>query len=138
MKLWESSTKRLFDPRIDEDLKTIFSLVIQQWPFEEWEFQISRMGAYRTEDMQKVCVQNGASKIMRSKHCEGKAIDITLFRAGTEKAIWDRYSYCVVRGFIRYIEKKTGTILRWGADWNDNGVIGEEDNWEVDFVHYEI
>lgn len=138
MTLWESSRKRLENPMVDSRLCTLFKLCERKWPFEHWEFQIGRTGAYRDVDMQRAQVQSGASKTMKSKHCEGKAIDITLYKTGTQTAIWNRYAYSVVAGFIKLCAQEIGVSLTWGADWNNNGEIGEKDNWEVDFVHWEI
>ncbi len=138
MTLWHSSSTRLYDNRIDTKLQRLFDAVIADWPFQHWEFQIGRTGAYRTEEMQREQVTAGASKTMRSKHREGKAIDITLYHAGTERAIWDRPAYLMVSGYIHYIASQLGVSIRWGGDWDGDGTIMEEDNWEVDLVHYEI
>ncbi len=138
MTLWHSSSTRLYDNRVDTKLQRLFDAVVADWPFSHWEFQIGRTGAYRTEDQQRAQVQSGASKTMQSKHREGKAIDITLYWAGTERAIWDRPAYLMVSGYIHYIASQLGVSIRWGGDWNSNGKPMEEDNWEVDLVHYEV
>lgn len=136
--LWESSSKRVYAQEIDEGLKRLFSMACTEWPFDHWEFQIGRMGAYRTDDMQKAAVASGASKTMQSKHREGKAIDITLYWKGTEKAIWDRNAYIAVYGFLLCCAKQTNVKFRWGGDWDEDGNLLEKNNWEVDLVHYEI
>ena len=138
MKLWASSERRLYDPRIDDRLKQLFDAVVSDWPFPLWELQINRDGGYRTAERQKDIFDTGASKTLQSKHMKGKAIDITLYWAGTEKAIWDRYSYAMVAGYIRFIADSLGIPVIWGADWNDNYIIKEEENWEIDFVHWEL
>jgi hypothetical protein len=138
VKLWKSSTVRLYDERVDEHLKRLFSMASAEWPFPKWEFQIGKTGAYRTEEQQAVAVKSGASKTMKSKHREGKAIDITIYKAGTEEAIWDRNTYIMVAGFIICCANQTCADIRWGGDWDEDGIILEKDNWEVDLVHYEI
>ena len=138
MKLWNSSIKRLYDPRLDDRLKQLFDSVVSDWPFPLWELQINRDGGYRTAERQKDIFDTGASKTLQSKHMKGKAIDICLYWTGTEKAIWDRLAYTMVAGYIWFIARCLRIKLRWGADWNGNGILKEEDNWEIDFVHWEL
>lgn len=138
MTLWASSRKRLKDPMVDSRLCTLFELCERKWPFDKWEFQIGSTGAYRTKEMQAEQVKSGASKTMQSKHCDGLAIDITLYWDSTQSAIWNRYAYAVVAGFIMTCARELGLKMTWGADWNNNGNIAEENNWEVDFVHWEL
>lgn len=138
MEYWKSTKRRLYDERVDRRLQTLFTVAEDRWPFPHWTMQIGRTGAYRTADMQKEMVDAGASKTMSSKHCIGQAIDITIYKAGTEQAIWSQYAYSVVHGFLECIAKECGVALRWGADWDQDGDLVEKDNWEVDFVHHEL
>jgi len=140
MTLWKVSSERLNDPRVSLKLKRLFDVVIAEWPFPLWEFQIGPDGAYRTEEMQRALVKKGSkvTRTMNSKHRQGKAIDIALYWAGTEKAIWDRPSYCVVFGYIYSIADQMEISIGWGGDWNRNWSILEKENWEEDLVHYEL
>lgn len=138
MNLWETSKKRIFDKRMDQGIQRMISMAATEWPFTHWEFQVGKTGAFRTEAQQKEMVEKGASKTMNSKHREGKAIDITLYNAGTEKPIWDRTAYTMVAGFMVCCAKQTNVDITWGGNWDNDNVILEEDNWEVDLVHYEV
>lgn len=139
MNLDEKSTKRLYDPRIDEDIKRVFDLVISDWPFKHWTFQIWRDGAYRTMERQKELYYGSPKRswTLKSKHLEGKAIDITLIDKATGKAIWGHGPYIQVSGWIKGAAEQLGVPLRWGGNWDRDGIILEKDNDEVDLVHFE-
>ena len=138
MKLWKSSVKRLHDPRVHQTLKTLFDAVVADWPFHDYELQIS--SGYRTPGEQRKLfnAKPPRTRTLNSRHMEGEAIDIILYWKGTEDAIWDRYSYAFVAGYIWFIADSLGIKVTWGADWNRNMIIKEEENWEIDFVHWEV
>lgn len=138
MTYWKSSQDRLDAPEIDSRLKLLARDVSMNWPFPLWEVQINKNGGYRPPGVQAGLYASGASKVKHSKHEDGEALDFTLYWKGTANAIWDRFSYTVLFGYIWTLAKNIGIPIRWGADWNQNWVIKEEKNWEVDFVHYEL
>lgn len=140
MTLWNSSTKRLYDPRVSMRLKKLFDLVIKTWPFPAWSLQVGRDGAYRTPERQRELydMKPPRTKTLKSKHMEGRAIDITLYWEGTERAIWDRLAYAVVMGHVFHCAHQLGLTVIWGGDWNRNWNLLEKNNWEVDLVHVEL
>ena len=140
MKLDERSNRRLYDPRISMKLKQLFDLVISDWPFEDWDFQIWQDGAYRTLERQKELYYGKPKRTwtLKSKHMEGKAIDITLIMKATGKHFFTREAYIAVYGWIKGCSKQLNIPIRWGGNWDQDGIILEEKNNEVDLVHFEI
>ena len=139
MKLWKSSIARLSHKKIHVDLQRVFDAVVSDWPFPQWQLQINRDGGVRTLERQ-IELKNMTpprTKVLKSKHLTGDAIDICLYWDGTQNPIWDRLAYATVAGYIWSIAGSLGVSLRWGADWNRNWILKEEDNWEIDFVHWE-
>jgi peptidoglycan L-alanyl-D-glutamate endopeptidase CwlK len=111
----------------------------------------------RTEERQRQLLEQGKTKTMKSKHLTGDAFDFIPYVNGilliddnmarirdmfplakffSYKAfVYSTYSY--VASAILIIGKTKGVALRWGGDWDMNGVIGIDQTFQ-DFGHIEL
>lgn len=82
----------------------------------------------RTIEEQKKLVESGNSKTMQSKHLTGDAFDFVPYVKGigylydhNDKAfLYSVYAYYA--GIFMGIALEKGIQLRWGGDWNRNGI----------------
>ena len=71
----------------------------------------------RTMEEQRVLVDKGASKTMRSKHLDGKAVDLMAY-IGDGRASWELNLYDDIADAMKEAAVETGAVLRWGAAWH--------------------
>ena len=109
--------QRLFSERskaklqgVDPRLVKVAELALQRSPFD---FGITC--GLRTLEEQKELVAKGASKTMKSKHLEGRAIDFVVYING--KANWDLSNYEKVAQVFLEVGKEQGVELEAGAFW---------------------
>ena len=90
----------------------------------------------RTEEEQKALVAKGASKTMKSKHLEGRAVDLMAFVDG--RGCWELSVYDNIAEAVQQAATEEGVQIRWGAAWNINdirewdGTMEEAMNYYVD------
>lgn len=70
----------------------------------------------RTMEEQRVLVDKGASKTMRSKHLDGKAVDLMAYIGS--RASWELNLYDDIADAMKEAAVETGAVLRWGAAWH--------------------
>jgi peptidoglycan L-alanyl-D-glutamate endopeptidase CwlK len=70
----------------------------------------------RTIEEQRVLVEKGASKTMRSKHLDGKAVDLMAYIGS--RGSWELNLYDDLADAMQEAAVETGAILRWGAAWH--------------------
>jgi peptidoglycan LD-endopeptidase CwlK len=70
----------------------------------------------RTMEEQRVLVDKGASKTMRSKHLDGKAVDLMAYIGS--RGSWELNLYDDIADAMKEAAVETGAILRWGAAWH--------------------
>lgn len=70
----------------------------------------------RTEERQKELVSKGASKTMKSKHLEGRAVDLVGYISG--KISWEVTTYDDIADAVKMAAKAEGVKVRWGAAWH--------------------
>ena len=75
----------------------------------------------RTMEEQRVLVEKGASKTMRSKHLDGKAVDLMAY-IGDGRASWELNLYDDIADALKEAAVETGAVLRWGAAWQINDI----------------
>ena len=69
---------------------------------------------------------------LNSKHCDGLAVDV-----GPVPLDWnDKKAFLAVAGAMFAGAQRVGVRLRWGADWDGDGVYSEKG--ESDFPHFEL
>jgi peptidoglycan L-alanyl-D-glutamate endopeptidase CwlK len=90
----------------------------------------------RTEERQKELVSKGASKTMKSKHLEGKAVDLVGYISN--QVSWEVTTYDDIADAVKMAAQAEGVKVRWGAAWHIpdiceyNGTMEEAMNDYVD------
>ena len=74
----------------------------------------------RTMEEQRVLVEKGASKTMRSKHLDGKAVDLMAYIGS--RGSWELNLYDDIADAMQEAAVETGAVLRWGAAWHINDI----------------
>jgi hypothetical protein len=70
----------------------------------------------RTIEEQRVLVDKGASKTMRSKHLDGNAVDLMAYIGS--RGSWELNLYDDIADAMKEAAVETGAVLRWGAAWH--------------------
>lgn len=69
---------------------------------------------------------------LNSKHCDGLAVDLAPIPLD-----WNnRAAFLALHGAMSLGAQRIGVTLRYGGDWDGDGVLGERG--ETDLVHWEI
>ena len=69
----------------------------------------------RTEEKQKQLVESGASQTMKSKHLEGRAVDLMAYVGG--RGSWELNVYDEIADAMKEAAVKVDVAVRWGAAW---------------------
>ena len=69
----------------------------------------------RTEEKQKQLVESGASQTMKSKHLEGRAVDLMAYIGG--RGSWELNVYDEIADAMKEAADKVEVAVRWGAAW---------------------
>ena len=69
----------------------------------------------RTEEKQKQLVESGASQTMKSKHLEGRAVDLMAYIGG--RGSWELNVYDEIADAMKEAAAKVDVAVRWGAAW---------------------
>ena len=69
----------------------------------------------RTEEKQKQLVESGASQTMKSKHLEGRAVDLMAYIGG--RGSWELSVYDEIADAMKEAAMKVDVAVRWGAAW---------------------
>ena len=70
----------------------------------------------RTIEEQRLLVARGASKTLRSKHLEGRAVDLLAYLGS--RASWELRLYDDIADAMKEAATDEGVALRWGAAWH--------------------
>lgn len=70
----------------------------------------------RTMEEQRILVEKGASQTMRSKHLEGKAVDLMAYIGS--RGSWELNLYDDIADAMKQAAIETGAVLCWGAAWH--------------------
>ena len=70
----------------------------------------------RTEEKQKQLVESGASQTMKSKHLEGRAVDLMAYIGG--RGSWELNVYDEIADAMKEAAVREGVKIRWGAAWH--------------------
>lgn len=95
---------------VDERLIRVATLALQLSPID---FGITE--GVRTLERQKELVKAGASRTLKSKHLEGKAIDVVAYVGG--KVAWDWPLYKKIAEAFKQAAKELEIEIECGADW---------------------
>ena len=95
---------------VDERLIRVATLALQLSPVD---FGITE--GVRTLERQKQLVKAGASRTLKSKHLEGKAIDVVAYVDG--KVAWDWPLYEKIAKAFKQAAAELDVNIKWGGDW---------------------
>lgn len=95
---------------VDERLVRVAALALQLSPVD---FGITE--GVRTLERQKELVKAGASRTLKSKHIEGKAIDVVAYVGG--KVAWDWPLYEKIAKAFKQAAAELDVNIKWGGDW---------------------
>jgi peptidoglycan L-alanyl-D-glutamate endopeptidase CwlK len=108
-KLSENSLSKLkgVDPKLVAVVKRAIQLTTVDFGVTE---------GLRTVETQKRYVAAGKSKTMKSKHLEGRAVDLVAYVDGAIS--WELNLYDNIADAMAKAAKELGVPLRWGAAWS--------------------
>lgn len=96
---------------VDPALVSVVNRAIQ---LSEIDFSITC--GLRTAAEQEELFKKKATKTLKSKHMEGKAVDVMAFKDG--KGSWELPLYVKIADAMAAAAKELGVQIRWGAAWN--------------------
>jgi len=105
------------------------------------DFGISE--GHRSKETQIKYFREGKSKIdgvnKRSKHQykPSMAFDVYIYVRGFPKLAYDVDHLCYLAGVITAVGKGMGYKLRWGYNWDCDGVLREDQRFQ-DLPHFEL
>ena len=82
----------------------------------------------RTEKRQRALVDSGASKTMKSKHLDGRAVDLMAYVDG--RGCWELNVYDEVADAMKRAAIETNVAVRWGAAWTITDIRKWENTME--------
>jgi peptidoglycan L-alanyl-D-glutamate endopeptidase CwlK len=88
----------------------------------------------RTLEEQKALVDKGASQTMKSKHIDGKAVDLMAYVDG--RGCWELSVYDNIAEAIQRAAIEEGVRVRWGAAWNIPDIREWDGTMEEAMNHY--
>ena len=128
-KLSTRSRGRLFG--VDPELKEVVSLAIT---YTKIDFGV--IEGLRTEERQRALVESGASQTMKSKHLEGRAVDLMAYVGS--RGCWELNVYDEIADAMKRAAIESNVAVRWGAAWTVtdirewNGTMEEAMNSYID------
>ena len=79
------------------------------------DFTILSTGGVRTKKQQRVLVDRGASKTMKSNHLTGNAVDLVAWE--NNKPSWNPSLYTEIAKAMKSVIKQYNLQIEWGGDW---------------------
>jgi peptidoglycan L-alanyl-D-glutamate endopeptidase CwlK len=95
---------------VDERLVEVVKKAIE---YTEIDFGVIQ--GLRTVAEQEALVAKGASQTMKSKHLEGKAVDLMAYVEG--RGCWELNVYDEIADAVKKAAQECGVQVRWGAAW---------------------
>ena len=114
---------------VDFRLSLLFEEVVKH-------FDCSVTEGLRTLSRQQELLDKGASKTLKSKHIDGKAVDVIAYPIDYDDFKRNYY----FGGFVMGMAKAMDIPIRWGGDWNGDTILSGKDPNQTfdDLVHFEI
>lgn len=88
----------------------------------------------RSKAEQEKLVASGASQTMRSKHLEGRAVDVVAYIG--PRITWELNVYDNIADAFKKAADELDVPLRWGAAWNVYDLRGWNNTMEEAMMHY--
>jgi len=112
-KLSNASLKKL--EGVDERLVNVVKRAIE---ITDVDFSVTE--GLRSVQRQRELVAKGASQTMKSKHIEGRAVDLAAFVG--DRLSWELNLYDNIAEAVRMAAIEEGVSIRWGAAWQINDI----------------
>ena len=97
--------------RVDKKLIDVVKTAIQVTTVDFGVIQ-----GIRTIEEQKILVEKGASRTMKSKHIEGLAVDLMAYING--RGSWELNLYDNIADAMKKAALENEVAIRWGAAWH--------------------
>lgn len=110
------------------DLQKVINASFEKMPFDITVLQ----STIRTVEEQRANVAKGVSWTMKSKHLDGRAVDMAPYPIDWK----DLGRFEQMAKVVLATAKELGIKVRWGGDWNQNGDWKDEKNY--DGPHFEL
>jgi|TARA_Y100000114_G_scaffold137849_1_gene140420 peptidoglycan L-alanyl-D-glutamate endopeptidase CwlK len=88
----------------------------------------------RTLEEQQSLFAKGATKTMKSKHLEGKAVDLMAYIDG--RASWEINVYDEVADAMAEAARECNAAVRWGGAWTTANIAAWEGTMEEAMMNY--
>lgn len=88
----------------------------------------------RSKEEQRKLVESGASQTMKSKHLEGRAVDVVAYIG--PRITWEINVYDEIADAFKQAADELDVGIRWGAAWNIYDLRGWDRTMEDAFNHY--
>jgi peptidoglycan L-alanyl-D-glutamate endopeptidase CwlK len=88
----------------------------------------------RSLETQKKYVAAGKSQTLKSKHIDGKAVDLVAYIGG--KVSWELNVYDNIADAMAKAAKELGLSIKWGAAWNVPDITKWDGTMEAAMNHY--
>jgi len=85
----------------------------------------------RTLDRQRILVQKGASRTMKSRHLTGHAVDLAPLVDG--QISWDWQYFHPIAAAMKDAAKRLGLRVEWGGDWRK---FKDGPHWQLPWETY--
>ena len=108
---------------VNSELKEVVCLAIT---YTKIDFGV--IEGLRTEKRQRTLVDSGASKTMKSKHLDGRAVDLMAYVDG--RGCWELNVYDEVADAMKRAAIEVDIAVRWGAAWTITDICKWENTME--------
>lgn len=88
----------------------------------------------RSKEEQRKLVESGASQTMKSKHLEGRAVDVVAYIG--PRITWELNVYDDIADAFKQAADEVDVGIRWGAAWNIYDLRGWDKTMEDAMNHY--
>ena len=88
----------------------------------------------RSKEEQRKLVESGASQTMKSKHLEGRAVDVVAYIGS--RITWEINVYDDIADAFKEAADELDVGIRWGAAWNIYDLRGWDKSMEEAMNHY--
>lgn len=126
-KLSQRSLDRL--DGVDSDLVAVVKRAIE---LTDIDFGVTE--GLRSEETQRKYVEAGKSQTMKSKHLEGKAVDLVAYVDGA--VTWELNVYDNIADAMKEAAKELGVSIRWGAAWHINNICDFDGTMDDAMMEY--
>lgn len=100
---------------VDPNLVEVMKLAIQ---YSTVDFAVTE--GLRTVQRQRELVAKGASQTMKSKHIEGKAVDVVAYIG--DRISWEANLYDDIADAVKAAAQELNVSIKWGAAWTVNDI----------------